>query len=179
MAIKRTQGEAAGRVDYEGAVISGPHTGTRFLMSDYGLARYAMVWDGERVRSESVGVTDIGPGCDYLDEVEVDATPEVLALAKAWEAAEYERKRFERGEREARAVARGKVVRVVRGRKVKLGTIGLVFWVGDRGFGPRVGMNVEGVEGAVWTAASNVEVVLPAVGEVVDFTAKGKAKKAA
>lgn len=175
MAITRRDG----RVEFEGAVLSGPHTGTSWLMSDYGLSRYAMVWDGTRVRSETVGVTDIGPGCDYLDRVEVDATPEVLALAAAWEAAEYERRRFEAGEREAKVVERGKVVRVVRGRKVKLGTIARVFWVGDRGFGPRVGMKVEGSEEAIWTAVSNVEVVLPVVGEVVSFDAKPKAAKKA
>lgn len=62
--------------------------------------------------------------------------------------------------RELLGVERGAVVEVVSGRKVPLGTKGIVIWIGS-GENPRWGLRV-GVKKAdgevVWTARSNVEV---------------------
>jgi len=55
-------------------------------------------------------------------------------------------------------LARGKTVRVVRGRKVPRGLEGEVTWYGENQWGPRVG--IRDINGTVhWTAASNVEVL--------------------
>ena len=55
----------------------------------------------------------------------------------------------------ALTIERGAVVRVVRGRKVPLGTVGDVIWVGFGRYGARVG--VKDADGVVhWTARSNV-----------------------
>jgi hypothetical protein len=52
-------------------------------------------------------------------------------------------------------------VRVVKGRKVPRGTEGRVFWIGTDGFDkPKIGFKDDA--GAThWTAASNVEIIIP------------------
>lgn len=68
-----------------------------------------------------------------------------------------EQARYE-AEVEATTIRRGKTVEVVKGRKVPVGTVGEVFWIGDKGWGERVGFN--DAEGNThWTAASNCRVV--------------------
>lgn len=52
---------------------------------------------------------------------------------------------------------RGHTVRVVSGRKVPIGTIGRVFWVGENQWGVSVG--IETPEGRKFTAITNVRVV--------------------
>src|SRR6266850_3073704 len=55
-------------------------------------------------------------------------------------------------------ITKGTAIRVVRGKKVPLGTTGKVFWTGTGQYGPRLGFNdAAGV--THWTAASNVEVI--------------------
>ena len=54
-------------------------------------------------------------------------------------------------------VDKGKTVVVFKGRKVPVGTEGECFWIGDKGFGLRVG--VRDAAGEVhWTAMDNVKV---------------------
>lgn len=56
------------------------------------------------------------------------------------------------------SMARGMEVKVVRGRKVPVGTTGKVFWTGSSKFGKRVGL--KDANGTVhWTAIGNVEPV--------------------
>lgn len=53
------------------------------------------------------------------------------------------------------AIERGTEVKVVKGRKVPKGTVGVVIWTGSGQFGPRVG--IKDAEGTThWTALSNV-----------------------
>jgi len=54
---------------------------------------------------------------------------------------------------------KGYRVRVARGRKVKIGTEGVVFWVGSSQWGMRVGLRVDGVSDPVWVDAKNIDVV--------------------
>ena len=52
---------------------------------------------------------------------------------------------------------KGTPLRVVRGRKVPVGTRGRCFWIGETKYGTRVGLN--DAEGTThWTARGNVEV---------------------
>lgn len=53
----------------------------------------------------------------------------------------------------------GRTVEVVRGRKVAIGTVGVVGWFGETRWGHRVGLIIEGVEGLTFTDAGNVRVV--------------------
>jgi hypothetical protein len=99
-----------------------------------------------------------------------DATPEVKAAA-----AEYLRNRFleslkAKNHSDARTPAFGKLVKVVKGRKVPVGTQGEVSWTGfDKyAFGgkPKLRIGIRLLDGTtVFTAASNVEVINPATYE--------------
>jgi hypothetical protein len=63
-------------------------------------------------------------------------------------------------EEEAKTIRVHKVVTVVRGRKVPIGTVGDVFWMGDKGYGMGVGIRL--LDGSkVFTSLKNVEVMNP------------------
>ena len=100
---------------------------------------------------------------------EYDATPEVKAEYDAWrkvqemerlhQVALYEdRSRTEAIELEKITPTKGKMVKVVRGRKVAIGTFGKVFWYGKTPYGQSVGLIINGKD-KVFTSAHNVEVV--------------------
>ena len=59
-----------------------------------------------------------------------------------------------------RDIRRGIEVRVIKGRKVKIGTEARVFWVGQTRFGRSVGLEMVSGE-RVFTAERNVEAILP------------------
>ncbi len=52
-------------------------------------------------------------------------------------------------------IRKGVTVEVIKGRKIPIGTRGVAFWVGEGGYGERVGMMVEGEK--VYTALTNVK----------------------
>lgn len=72
--------------------------------------------------------------------------------------------------RDALEVEKGKIVKVIKGRKVKKGTIGKVFYRQDRGSYVSLGLIVDGEK--VWTYEKNVVVLLKE-------TAEDRAKEAA
>lgn len=114
--------------------------------------------EGGQFRWIEYGTTRFGGG-GYC---RIDATDEVKELYAAW-VKENERKRQESYERVKRyealtELARGKRIRVTRGRKVPIGTEGVVFWHGASAYGDRVGFNDDQGE-TFWTAATNVEVL--------------------
>lgn len=77
--------------------------------------------------------------------------------AQYWAGRAEESRRIEAA-RKALYAMKGQTVKVVKGRKVPIGTEGVVFWVGESQYGWRVGF--EDAEGTThWTAASNVEAV--------------------
>lgn len=55
---------------------------------------------------------------------------------------------------------KGGIVEVFKGRKVPIGTTGVVKWIGDNGWGTSVGIAVEGEDKLVFTAAANVRPVV-------------------
>jgi hypothetical protein len=122
---------------------------------------YATVWDGQGPREITYASTR---GWTYANSATADATPEVQAAYGAWRQARA-------GERQAAATAAeaatpraGKTVRVVRGRKVPVGTVAEVVWYGEGKRFSRhapVPMRVGLLTGdeRVFTDAANVEVV--------------------
>ena len=107
-------------------------------------------------------------GYTYDCGARVDTTEEVKAKAREV----LRRASFARITSAAAAAAKepekGKTVRVVKGRKVPVGTEGVVVWKGVDSYnpgkwsGPKYRVGVKDAEGTVhWTAASNVEVVDP------------------
>lgn len=157
-------------VSYKGAVLD-TRERNGYDDSDF----YARVWD-----EESGTVKDIEyattRGWTYGNSADIDATPEVVAKANAYYAKLALGRLKEAAAVAARTPAIGKTVKVVKGRKVPLGTVGEVFFYGEGAyFGPvprfksgawstkgtmRVGFKTPtGVK--FFTAASNVEVLDP------------------
>lgn len=131
-------------------------------MSDiYTFATFAEVWD-DVLEAPKVVLVNSNFELDTNDgRAEVDATPEILQKVET----RKERLRQEQiqaaREAEAKRIVVGKRVVVVKGRKVKQGTQGIVFWMRDG----RVGLDVSGKKDArgfvvdpVWVTESNLSV---------------------
>lgn len=122
---------------------------------------YAMVWD-----EESQTIRKIGYGTTrawtYPNNAVVDATPEVQAKAAAWQAERDAEKAARLAAIEAATPRKGKTVEVVSGRKVPLGTVGQVFWIGQDRFSGKDRLGIKAGVETYFTAASNVKVVAAA-----------------
>jgi len=152
MAITRTQTQhtstrqadvASTTVTHEGLVLSEPYSSEERIMSDvWDIGTFVKVWNPEQQRPERFC---LGWYNDHGREAtsEVDATPEVLEAFAAYEA----RQAAEKAEREAAyreaerqaehdRPARGKIMQVVRGRKIPKGTVGEVVLTGEGQYGP-------------------------------------------
>jgi hypothetical protein len=124
---------------------------------------YAVVWDAGAGQPREIEYATTR-GWTYANSATVDATPEVQAAHDAWRQARADQRRAEADAAEAATPRAGKTVKVVKGRKVPVGTVARVVWYGEgKGFSRhapvimRVGLMVEGER--VFTDAANVEVV--------------------
>jgi len=122
MAVKDGNGGSS----YQGAVLA-----TRERSGHDDSDFYAVVWDEERgaVTTVEYASTRYGGG----GSAEVDATLEVIEKARAWWRA-AKASDLEAALRDVRSVRDGDEVRVVKGRKLPLGTVGRVFWRGANPF---------------------------------------------
>lgn len=129
---------------------------------------YAVVWDEETQEVTSVMYATTRCACD--GDARADATPEVIAKASAWlKAWALNRVRVEmvhEAEQKARTVEIGSTVKVVRGKKVPVGTIGEVFWMGEKRYNgsyPQTRIGFKDEHGTVfWTGLRNVEKIAEA-----------------
>jgi hypothetical protein len=138
---------------------------------------YARVWDPIKKTTNEVTYATTR-GWSYPNNAWVDATPEVLA--------EYEEYKTKRDEALARAADKcrkdeaalrfaqellmpklGRRVVVFKGRKVPVGTEGVVIWEGDGQWGTRIGIKRDD-GGLEWTAASNAKVIAPDADALLD-----------
>lgn len=138
---------------------------------------YAIVWDVEAGKSRKIEYATTR-GWTYGNQATVDATDEIKAAYRAWQKANMERAREELAREEALKPRKGKMVRVVRGRKIPVGTVGVVFWFSEGAVSRwhaavpglpmvrepgRVGIEYRGAEGDAlvreFTSERNVEVV--------------------
>jgi len=130
---------------------------------------YAVVWNPEKGETERVEYASTR-GWTYPNGATVDATPEVLAAYEAWIEKRNAEARRLAAEEAARRPEVGRTVRVVKGRKVKVGEVGEVFWYGRDKFErryytpsfvpPKMRVGVKLASGEkVFTAADNVEVI--------------------
>jgi hypothetical protein len=99
-------------------------------------------------------------GCTVQFSSRADATEETLAAYEAWKKARDARLRQEAAEREAKEPRKDKRVRVIRGRKVKPGTEGIVFWRGRGEMEHRVGIRTDAGE-KVFVERDYLEVIAP------------------
>ena len=154
---------------YVGLVLAvGEHNG--YDDSDF----YATVWNPVTSRPFDIeyGTTR---AWTYPNHAEVDASAEVRAAYDEYRRVEADKAVAEYAKVEAAKPAKGKKVRVVRGRKVPIGTEGVIFWMDEsRAYSPskwavksvKVGIALDDVKDAkghyvnvAWTYAENVEVV--------------------
>lgn len=123
---------------------------------------YAVVWDTAEGKPKRVEYASTR-GWTYPNNAWVDATPEVMAAYQKYCRDQQERARKANQLKLAMTPRKGKTLKVVKGRKVPLGTVGRCIWVGPDKYksnGTRVGLQDE--KGTVhWTDATNVEVQLP------------------
>jgi hypothetical protein len=87
-----------------------------------------------------------------------DATPRVLQAYKDWKDREAEAARWAAEFEEAKTPRCGKEVKVVRGRKVPVGTTGRIFWTGSMLYGVAIGVQTKTGE-KFFTSIKNIEVV--------------------
>jgi hypothetical protein len=131
---------------------------------------YAVVWNPAEKKIERVTYASTR-GWTYPNGAAIDATPEVRQEADAFLKAGRREAALAawraKNKADARSPIKGRVVVVARGRKVPLGTEGVVIWKGAGHYGERVG--VKDAAGTVhWTAAKNVDVVNPEQFEAPD-----------
>jgi hypothetical protein len=150
---------------------------------DHDTLTYAIVHTQGEGFSE-VYVRCIGYGGDTAT---IDAPAEIVARYHSYVALEREfsrrldilkdaRKKRDADRKEASRVAKGRHAMVVKGRKVAIGTMGLVIWEGESTYGPRIG--IKDAAGTVhWTAASNAVLVAAAL-PAACYAFDGKCKAA-
>lgn len=130
-------------------------------LGDGDSAYYAVV-----IGAGEIGYEHVGLGWTPLGAVVNGSEAEVAAYAaykaakdEAWYGEQKARRAAIASEEEARAVSKGKLVIVARGRKVAKGTVGVVAWIGDSDWGTRVGLAIPGVDGLTYTAIGNLDVI--------------------
>lgn len=165
-------------VSYEGAVIT---TRERNYHDDSDF--YAIVWDEAAGVVKSVDYATTR-AWTYGNSATADITPENEAKAHAYLATLAFGALKAADEAAAATPAKGKWVKVVRGRKVPKGTEGTVIWYGagkayswyDAKYGPPKRVGLKTADGTVhWTAASNVEVLDPASYRTPEETLRARA----
>lgn len=131
-------------VRYEGCVIN-TYERNGYNDSDW----YAECWD--RQKKKIVTVEYDTTRCAAGGRAEINATPDVLReVYRMWR--NVGRELFDKHENEAEAkkFEKGDTVLVIRGTKVKKGTVGVVFWKGTRyncyshRYEARIGIEVDG-----------------------------------
>jgi len=161
-------------VAFVGCVLDKGSESVRIMSDVWGTQCFALVWDFDKgePRKVSLGVYDSNAGYysrpweEWDSTAIVDATDEVKALYDRWQDAENEKLvvrnhelRVAEATDRARQPRKGSYVELYKKRcKVKQGTKGRVFWVGNSHYGERVGFNGDDGE-TYWTAAANVRTV--------------------
>jgi hypothetical protein len=123
---------------YTGAVLRIYNRDYRAMSDVYTLATFADVWSDSESRIISI-LVNANFECDQSNgRAEVDATEETLAKVAAFKHAQEMQKQANEAARKAHfektAVRVGRIMKVVKGRKVKPGTTGIValIWEGSR-----------------------------------------------
>lgn len=119
---------------------------------------YAIVWDEEnqRVTTLEYATTRFWT---YHNIAAIDATDEVREKALVWYRETYRSVTLAAAEWEATRPQIGSVVKSLTTSGKAKGVTGTVRWKGDKGYGPSLGLEVEGRDRWVFVAESRVELV--------------------
>jgi len=136
---------------------------------DGGYTMYADIWTGERIEAVGFAGRDnyqaaYKPGA--LDNCTIDATPEAYAAAREYIYNTNLTTLREAAAQKATVIELGKQVEVTRGRKVKPGTQGVVFWHKEvakyGGYGTEWRAGIRDAQGEVhWVPAWYLRVIDP------------------
>jgi hypothetical protein len=152
-------------VSHEGCVIGTFSVEQRVMSDIYADVTFATVWDPETkttkvVRLYSNFELDMACAVAVVD-LKAEYLADYEACVAAGEAAKLaaEKARVEAAlARAAKEPVRGRTCKVVKGRKVPVGTVGFLFWTGAGTYGARGGLKLD--DGSVvWTALNNLEAV--------------------
>jgi hypothetical protein len=99
-----------------------------------------LVWNEDKQAPESIEFASTRGWSYPCYASRPDATPDVLAKYEAYQANLARLNQQAREERLARIPAKGKTIKVVKGRKVAIGTSGLCIWTGRSAYGERSGV---------------------------------------
>jgi hypothetical protein len=165
-------------VEHVGLVVAKRFTVERIMSDVYASVYTAIVWNQSESKFESVRYADSEfSGVWDASICEVDAPAELIAQyeeserqrKEAIEAAIIARRAEEAAQRvmdERRRIVNGKTVKVVKGRKVPVGTTGIVFWTKYDTYGLRCGIrtsdekdNRGNWKDVVWVDAKNCAVL--------------------
>lgn len=106
-------------------------------------------------------------------EAIIDATPEVYAVLAVKARPILAERNYERALSEAQEFRYGRTVQVVRGRKIPIGTTGVIKWMGESHYGyyptKQLGISVCGSAKYQFTAQHNCEVVITDHPDIYDY----------
>lgn len=172
MSVSWIKDQVETRVTHVGLVMSKSWSREVRIWSDVWENEYlCFVWNPETHRRETLVL-----GCSYdahseMGNEKVDASPEIFAewallekadneAARVRAQAEAAAQREENAKNEALKIRSGSEVMVTEGRKIPVGTRGVVCWMGQGNFGARVGFTDANGK-THYTSESNVKGVLP------------------
>lgn len=128
---------------------------------------YMLVWDNEKNTAYEIEFASTRGWSYPCYGSKPDATPEVLEKYNAWKAEQRRIYLEMKAAEEAAKPTVGKTVKVIKGRKVPIGTEGIVRWYGEgKAFSyydskhPTMRVGLQTADGTVhYTAANNVQVI--------------------
>ncbi len=166
MAITSINKDGSTEVSFKGCVVAVYKKEERVMSDVYADVLYAKVYKADADTFEDVYVRayfECDPGTSTATVDATQAIQDLYAAHQAVKAAEHALNEAKRSRTIAlaalKAPAKGRTVKVVKGRKVPVGTVGECFWMGSNDFGARVGIK-DASGNKHFTAASNVEAVI-------------------
>lgn len=158
-------------ISYEGAVLCRRERNF-YHDSDF----YAVVWDEVEQVTKQIDYATTR-AWTYANGASIDATNEVKAKAADYQYGRYLKQIQKANQRQSREIATDRRVKVVKGRKVLIGTEGIVKWTGMGNY-HKMRARFETDEGEEhWTDCSNLEVIEPEQWLRPETTVKQHARK--
>jgi hypothetical protein len=143
----------------------GYYYGTATLVNDDGTTRKIQAGGARYYNGRAMDTRD---GAD-LHGSTVDVADELVTIKLAYDTEQARLAEIRQRTADIRQLQTGRLVRVVKGRKLAIGTTGRVAWVGEDQYsrygGLRVGIKVDGEAGLQYTAATNIDVIAEPYGD--------------
>ena len=152
----------SGNISHKGCVIKSERRECRVMSDVYTDADYAFLWNPEEQRTEWKRINVLYMGCDdhrqiiadihsgeYAEDYEI-----FLFLAEEAEKAQRKAEKERNAKKGLKRIAKGRVCRAIKGRKVPKGTEGKIFYIRDNRIGFKDTDDV-----AHWINADQIEVM--------------------